>query len=80
LAGDFNAEPSSAPIQTALTDWTDATSAEKTCPAHKPRIKIDYVFYRPAAAWRVVETRVVDEPMASDHRPVWVVFEAVAVQ
>lgn len=36
---------------------------------------IDYVFYRPAEPWRVVSAEVVEESLASDHRPVLVVLE-----
>jgi len=39
------------------------------------RTKIDYVFFRPAAGWGVVEQQVIDEPVASDHRPLLVVLE-----
>jgi hypothetical protein len=46
-------------------------------PSVQPRTKIDYVFFRPADGWRVVEQQVVDEPVASDHRPLPVVLECV---
>ena len=38
-------------------------------------MKIDYVFFRPADGWRVVEKQVSDESIASDHRPLLVVLE-----
>ena len=77
LAGDFNAEPDSPPIRVLLPHWTDATAAkpEATWPADVPTAKIDYVFFRPADRWRVVQTQVVDERVASDHRPLLVVLE-----
>jgi endonuclease/exonuclease/phosphatase family metal-dependent hydrolase len=37
----------------------------------------DYVLARPAGSWRAVETTVLDETVASDHRPVLVVLEWV---
>lgn len=79
LAGDFNAEPASPPIQVLLRHWTDATAdkPEATYPADIPTVKIDYVFFRPAERWRVVQTQVVDERIASDHRPLLVVLEWV---
>jgi endonuclease/exonuclease/phosphatase family metal-dependent hydrolase len=46
-----------------------------TIPAGVPRQQIDYVICRPAASFRVVETRVIDEPLAPDHRPVLAVLE-----
>jgi endonuclease/exonuclease/phosphatase family metal-dependent hydrolase len=45
-----------------------------TFPADKPDHCIDYVMYRPADRWKVVELRVLDEPVASDHRPVLAVL------
>ena len=41
-----------------------------TYPADNPRGEIDHLFVHPAAAWRVRESRVVPEAVASDHRPV----------
>jgi len=77
LAGDFNATPDSEVVAALRTEWTD--TAEKadflTSPADLPRRKIDYVFCRPAPAWRVIETRALDESVASDHRPVLAVLE-----
>jgi endonuclease/exonuclease/phosphatase family metal-dependent hydrolase len=48
-----------------------------TFPAQKPDRWIDYILYRPAARWRFVESRVLDEPVASDHRPVLAVLRRV---
>ncbi len=80
LAGDFNAEPDSPPIRVLLPHWTDATAGkpEATWPADVPNVKIDYVFFRPAERWRVVQKQVVEERVASDHRPLLVVLEWVS--
>jgi endonuclease/exonuclease/phosphatase family metal-dependent hydrolase len=76
LAGDLNATPGSGPIQLLLERWTDADAkALPTFPSENPRKKIDYVLYRPAGGWRLVETRVIEEKVASDHRAVLVVLE-----
>lgn len=77
LAGDFNDQPDSPPIRVLLSHWTDATAdqPEATWPADAPTAKIDYVFFHPADRWRVVQTQVVDERTASDHRPLLVVLE-----
>jgi endonuclease/exonuclease/phosphatase family metal-dependent hydrolase len=45
-----------------------------TYPADKPTKHIDYVLYRPSDRWQVVETRVLDERVASDHRPMLAVL------
>jgi endonuclease/exonuclease/phosphatase family metal-dependent hydrolase len=45
-----------------------------TYPAKRPTKHIDYVLYRPANRWQVVEARVLDERVASDHRPLLAVL------
>ena len=49
-------------------------AAAFTFPADLPDRRIDYVMYRPAERWKVVEVRVLDEAVASDHRPVLAVL------
>jgi endonuclease/exonuclease/phosphatase family metal-dependent hydrolase len=77
LVGDLNATPESAVLKALLADWTDSAAGQSfaTSPAGAPRRKIDYILYRPSARWRVVETRALDEAIASDHRAVLTVFE-----
>jgi endonuclease/exonuclease/phosphatase family metal-dependent hydrolase len=77
LAGDLNAVPESKAMQILFTRWSDASAAspQPTIPAGNPRSRIDYVLFRPADRWRVVETRVLAEPVASDHRPLLTVLE-----
>jgi endonuclease/exonuclease/phosphatase family metal-dependent hydrolase len=77
LAGDLNATPESAVMKSLLADWTDSAAGLPflTSPSNPPRVKIDYVLHRPAEAWRVVETRALQEPLASDHLPVLAVLE-----
>ena len=54
--------------------WTNAFAMDLE-PTGRPRFRGDYVLYRPAACWRVLETSVLDERVASDHRPVLAVLE-----
>jgi len=71
LAGDFNCDPESPPMQELESAWDLASDPEQlTCPADRPRLRIDHVLVRPRAAWKVIESKVVEEPIASDHRPV----------
>ena len=79
LAGDFNDVPDSPAIKVLQPHWTDATAGQPdpTWPSDQPRMKIDYVFFRPVDGWRVVEKQVINEPVASDHRPLLVVLEWV---
>jgi endonuclease/exonuclease/phosphatase family metal-dependent hydrolase len=71
LLGDFNATPESKVTIAMREKWDDPTAdAGMTFPADKPEKKIDYVLLPKGHAWKVVSAKVVDEPMASDHRPV----------
>jgi endonuclease/exonuclease/phosphatase family metal-dependent hydrolase len=78
LAGDLNSRPATPPVQRFSAAWLDAAGSNVgssfTSPSDKPVRRIDYVLLRPAD-WRVVETVVVNEPVASDHRPVLAVVE-----
>lgn len=77
LAGDFNSTPESE-VSTFLRDhWTVIDKGEDhlTFPSYQPAREIDYVMVRPATAFRVLEERVLDEPVASDHRPLRVLVE-----
>lgn len=77
LAGDLNAVPSSKPVELLKKDWVLATTAPGllTYPSSKPVRQIDYVWYRPQGMCRVVESKVLEEPVASDHRPVLSILE-----
>ena len=77
LAGDMNATPDSAPMKELHKKWTNAidAAAAPSAPAPKPRSRIDYILYRPAKQFRVIKTEVIAETMASDHRPVFAVFD-----
>ena len=76
LAGDLNARPESKTMSILLKEWKKSFSENTpTAPAAKPRAKIDYILFRPAHRWKVLETYVVDERVASDHRPVLSVLE-----
>ena len=35
----------------------------------------DFVLFRPEATWRIVQSRAIDDFVASDHRPVLTVLE-----
>ncbi len=77
LAGDMNAVPEAAPIRELFKRWSNATDelASPTAPSEKPTSRIDYIFYRPASMFRVSHAEVIDESVASDHRPVLAEFE-----
>ena len=79
LTGDLNAGPESEVMKRFAAHWHDSAAGAKraapTVPAEKPTRRIDYVLLRPKGAWRVIETTVIEEPVASDHRPVLAVLE-----
>lgn len=76
LAGDINAVPDSEPMKVLLSKWTNVIDAEAapTVPSKDPKSRIDYIFYRQGDPFEIVETRVIAEEMASDHRPVFAVL------
>lgn len=79
LAGDLNATPDSDTLARMFEVWTSANSeARPTVPVGKPLRQIDYILFRPQNRWRVVEVRVLDESIASDHRAIFAVLELIA--
>jgi len=75
LAGDLNALRDSRPMRKLAEAWQVAGDVLPTFPSAAPTRQIDYILYRPAHRWRVVEVRVLDEAVASDHRPILAVLE-----
>ncbi|TWT60572.1 hypothetical protein Pan54_12860 [Rubinisphaera italica] len=76
LAGDMNAKPDEEPIQILQQEWMNAIDEQKqpSAPSQNPRSRIDYIFYR-GSSLKMISSEVIDESIASDHRPVLVVFE-----
>ncbi len=76
IAGDMNALPDSEPMQVLLERWTNASdaTAAPTAPSGNPRSRIDYILFRPASFFRLSHAEVIDEPMVSDHRPVFAIL------
>lgn len=75
LAGDLNAVPESETLRILADRWKSATSGRKdalTFPASAPGRQLDYVLYRSNSNIEVGEANVIDEAMASDHRPLLV--------
>jgi endonuclease/exonuclease/phosphatase family metal-dependent hydrolase len=78
LAGDLNAIPGSKTINILEGIWGssyDKTNPEPTFPSDNPKVKIDYVMFYPQNGWRVVETKVIDNKIASDHCAYLVILE-----
>ena len=69
LAGDFNASPDDPVIALLTSQFLDCTEGDFTFSVNEPKEKIDYIFTRPARAWRAIESQVIPVKM-SDHYPV----------
>ena len=75
LAGDLNALPSSDEVKFLSNYWIMLSdSTEATFPSDEPTEVIDYIFLKSNDQFThiVKNGEVVNEPVASDHRPLWV--------
>jgi endonuclease/exonuclease/phosphatase family metal-dependent hydrolase len=72
LAGDFNSTPDSEVMLLLGRSWEIPVKGSDhfTFRSDLPEREIDFIIYRPADRFTVVESRVIDESMASDHRPI----------
>ena len=78
LAGDLNDVPGSATLKEIGKLWVRTNpKISPTVPVAKPVRQIDYILVRPKERWKVVETQVLDEAVASDHRAIFAVIELV---
>jgi endonuclease/exonuclease/phosphatase family metal-dependent hydrolase len=78
LAGDFNALPASKEVGILKTVFTDATSQMgPTFPSDSPKVKLDYIMVAPKHRWSITAARIIEETVASDHRPVLCEIELV---
>lgn len=84
ICGDFNAELNEKSIKELKKNWTTLNSDAPTFPANKPAVHIDYICGADpngkisADDWKkaIKKTYVVDEKVASDHRPIVVVLDS----
>ena len=68
LAGDLNATPDSRTMEILFSDLKPSDKDfAPTIPTDGPRAKIDYILYGPPERWRVLESRVICDTIASDH-------------
>jgi endonuclease/exonuclease/phosphatase family metal-dependent hydrolase len=74
LAGDFNSRPGSEVMTHLAEGWklVEKGADSFTFPSYAPDHQIDYVLLRPAGSFEILAERVLDEPVASDHRPILV--------
>jgi endonuclease/exonuclease/phosphatase family metal-dependent hydrolase/Icc-related predicted phosphoesterase len=75
LLGDLNAQPGSEPIKLLQDSWQLLSNANaKTYPSDDPQQTIDYVmgYTKRGETYARYQARVIDERIASDHRPLFV--------
>lgn len=73
LLGDFNDEPASrtlALFTARAREMKKPASDHFTFSSTEPNKEIDFIFAAPASRWVEATARVIDERVASDHRPV----------
>lgn len=70
LAGDLNDVPGSKTINILEELWASSYNPDElkfTYPSGNPTEKIDYVMFYPKHRWKVLETKVINDTIASDH-------------
>lgn len=78
LAGDMNDVHGSATLAQFESMWSHTTEKpQATIPVDHPTRQIDFICFRPKQSWKVLELKVLDEAVASDHRAVFAVLEYV---
>ena len=70
LAGDWNDTPDSELLQEMTEHFTILSGNAVSFPADEPTECLDYIAIFKSHAAKVLESTVIDEPEASDHRPV----------
>lgn len=76
LIGDLNDVATSDTLRTLGALWKVSNDKPlPTIPVASPQRQIDFILVRPVERWRVIETRVLEEAVASDHRPIFSVLE-----
>ena len=78
LAGDINDTRSSKTLRLLREEWEVAGPPLATIPVDQPSRQIDFIFFRPTDRWKVMETRVLPDSIASDHRAILTVLQLQA--
>jgi len=76
LAGDFNSRRGDRVMGLLRDSWQilDKDGDVNTFPSNVPVREIDFVLVRPAGTFELIEHVVINEAVASDHRPILAVF------
>lgn len=78
LVGDFNSETNAPCLDEVRKNWTVCNDANPapSFPADSPNRLLDYICFYPKDAFNIIEHEIVDERIASDHRPALAVLES----
>jgi endonuclease/exonuclease/phosphatase family metal-dependent hydrolase len=72
LMGDLNDTPDSEPVTFLQSNWRILTDpGQPTCPSVDPQSTIDYILAYGQKTYAKCEAKVIDDRVASDHRPVF---------
>ena len=78
LAGDFNDVPDSPTLKELGKVWLRTNKKIlRTIPASKPSRQIDYIFVQPKERWKIIESQILDDDIASDHRAIFSIIELI---
>ena len=81
LAGDLNDIPGSTTINILEEMWVSSYDKENpayTFPSNNPVKKIDYVMFYPKNRWKIIDTEVIVDTIASDHCAYLVTLELLS--
>ncbi len=70
LAGDMNAIPDTKEMEMLRKNWKDVTNKAFTYHSENPKVKIDYIYAKPANKVIILQTTVRQSIKLSDHFPV----------
>ncbi len=76
LMGDLNDVIGSETLEQLSTTWSPTSDQPlPTVPVADPKRQIDFILVRPTGRWKIIEIRVLDEAVASDHRAIYAQLE-----
>ena len=76
LAGDLNDTINSPALKELLKHWQPtSTQIQPTIPVEQPNRQIDFILMHPTNRWKIIESKVLPEKVASDHRAIMAVLQ-----
>ncbi len=76
LAGDLNDTIDSPALKELLKHWQPtSTQIQPTIPVEHPNRQIDFILMHPSNRWKIIESKVLPETVASDHRAIMAVLQ-----